>query len=239
MKMMDGTRPVARLVLGAFIGALVTAGCLAAPLATSSVVMAAGKKDPGEKLYLRRTCMACHGKGGVKAIQDYPNIAGQDKKYMLDQIGDILAGKRTGSPDFTGHPRAEGMRGALVTADGKIRVTDDEIKQIVNWLADQPPAPPAPLVSPLTETQMKAGADAYKKGKCQTCHGKDGTKPLKGYPYIAGQKQAYIIAQVKDIRDKLRTNGKTKVMLPFVRKLSDEQITVIATYLSQIDRTAK
>lgn len=237
--MMDGTRPVARLVLGAFIAALATAGILAAPLVTSSAVMAASKKSPGEKLYLRRTCMACHGKGGVKAIQDYPNIAGQDKKYMLDQIEDILAGKRTGSPDFTGHPRAEGMRGALVTAEGKIRVTDDEIKEIVNWLAKQPPAPPAPRVSPLTENQMKAGADAYKKGKCRTCHGKDGKKPLKGYPFIAGQKPAYIIAQMKDIRDKHRTNGKSKVMYPFVRKMSDEQITVIATYLSQIDRTAK
>ena len=40
-----------------------------------------------------------------------------------------------------------------------------------------------------------------------------------------------------DIRDKLRKNGKIKIMIPFVKKLTNEQITSIADYLSQIDRT--
>ena len=30
----------------------------------------------GKQLYLTRTCVACHGKNGAKAIQNYPHLAG-------------------------------------------------------------------------------------------------------------------------------------------------------------------
>ncbi|PLX37846.1 MAG: hypothetical protein C0606_06170 [Hyphomicrobiales bacterium] len=234
-----GKRSIARVIAASALVAVLGAGFAAAPVAISSPAHAQGaKKHPGKKLYLRRTCMACHGKGGSKAIQDYPNIAGQDKKYMIDQIEDILSGKRTGSPDATGNPRAEGMRGALVTAEGTLRVTADEIKEIVDWLVDQPVAAPKPLDPPITEEQIAAGEKAYKKGKCQTCHGKEGLKPLKGYPIIAGQKRSYIVAQMTDIRDGHRKNGKSKLMLSFVKKMDDATIGTLADYLSQIDRTA-
>ena len=197
------------------------------------------KRDPGKRLYLRKTCLACHGKDGKKAIQDYPNLAGQDAKYMIKQIEDILAGKRKGSPDATGNPRAEGMRGALVTPDGKRRISKDEVKKVSTWLSKMDPAPVTPADPPISEERMAEGAKAYKKAKCRTCHGKEGKKPLKTYPYIAGQKRSYIIAQMNDMRRKVRTNGKSKLMFPFVKKLKDDQIELIADYLSQTDRTAK
>ena len=50
-------------------------------------------------LYLRRSCVACHGRNGQKAIQDYPALAGQRADYMIQQVEDIISGKRTGSPD--------------------------------------------------------------------------------------------------------------------------------------------
>ncbi len=239
--MKDGLRPIARALMGAALVAVIATGLGVAPLAMSTTAASAAsakKKHPGKRLYLRRTCMACHGKGGIKAIQDYPNIAGQDKKYMRDQIEDILDGKRKGSPDATGHPRSEGMRGSLVTAEGELRITKDEIKQIVDWLADEPPAPPIKMEE-ISEERLKAGAAAFKKGKCRTCHGKEGKKPLKGYPFIAGQKRSYIVIQMTDIRDGHRTNGRTKVMVPFIKKMDDEKIALIADYLSRIDRTEK
>ncbi|CCQ73152.1 c-type cytochrome [Magnetospira sp. QH-2] len=194
------------------------------------------KKDPGKRLYLRRTCIACHGRNGAKAIQDYPNLAGQDAKYMIAQVKDILSGKRTGSPDATGNPRVQGMRGAIITPEGEHRITPAEIKQVSNWLAKLEPAAPKAPKEPISEDRMKAGAKLYKKAKCQTCHGKEGKKPLKGYPYIAGQKAAYITIQIQDIKAKIRKNGKSKTMFPFVKKLKDDQIALLADYLSQVDR---
>jgi len=218
----------------AFTGSLV----LGLTLATSSL-QAASKKDPGKKLYMTKTCMACHGRNGKKAIMDYPNIAGQDQKYMIRQINEIISGKRTGSPDATGHPRSQGMRGALTTPeDGKPTITKEEIKTIVAWLAKQEPAKPKPPKSPFDPKSVEAGKKLYKK-KCKSCHGKEGKKPLKGNPYIAGQKHAYLMIQMKDIQSKVRKTGKTAGMYGIIKKMSEEQLTSLADYLSQIDRTAK
>ena len=201
-----------------------------APVLQTSKALAAEtkKRHPGKRLYLRRTCLACHGRGGVRAIQDYPNIAGQPEKYLVRQIRDILSGKRVGGEDKAGAMRTQPMVGALVTADGKVRLSDEEIRQIASWLSQQPPAEPVPLEAALTEIQIRDARALYKK-KCRACHGKGALKPLKGYPVIAGQRKAYIIAQVHDVKDRIRRNGKIKTMYPMVRKLTDEQIDLLAS----------
>ncbi|MBT6094018.1 MAG: c-type cytochrome [Rhodospirillaceae bacterium] len=215
-----------------------TALAMAVAIAAVPVEAAKKKRDPGKRAYMRNTCIACHGRNGRGAMLDYPNLAGQDAKYMRAQIKDIMAGKRTGSPDPTGNPRSAGMRGALVTPEGEPRITPEQIKTIVAWLAKQTPAAPTPPEKPIAAERISAGEKLYKK-KCRSCHGKKAMKPLKGYPVIAGQKHAYLVTQIKDIKAKARTNGKSKLMLATVKKLSDDQIGMLADYLSQIDRTKK
>jgi len=196
------------------------------------------KKHPGRKVYMRKTCMACHGKDGAKAILDYPNLAGQNEKYLVAQITDILNEKRVASLDANGKPRTEGMRGALVTAEGEHRISADEIKLVSEYLAELEPAAPKAPKEPISAEDLEKGEKLYKKKKCQTCHGKEGKKPTnKAYPYVAGQKSDYIVNQMTDIKDKVRKNSKSKMMVSFVKKLTDEEIKLIADYLSQVDRT--
>ncbi len=194
------------------------------------------KRHPGKRLYMRKTCMACHGKGGARPIQNYPSVSAQPEKYIATQIKDILSGKRVGSKDENGNVRTAPMTGSLITSEGKLRISDDEIKQIANWLSTQPPAKVKPLETPLSADQITAAKKLYKK-KCRACHGKGALKPLKNYPVIAGQNKAYIIAQVNDVKNKIRKNGKIKSMYPMVKKLTDDQIELLASYLSQIDRS--
>jgi len=194
------------------------------------------KRHPGKRLYLRKTCLACHGKGGARSIQNYPDVAGQPEKYLVQQIKDILSGKRVGSKDENGAMRTAPMTGSLITPEGEVRISDEEIKQISNWLSQQPPAKVKPLETPLSEDQIKVAKKLYKK-KCRACHGKGALKPLKNYPIIAGQNKAYIIAQVNDVKNKIRRNGKIKTMYGMVKKLNDEEIDLLASYLSQIDRS--
>ncbi len=195
------------------------------------------KRHPGRKVYLRKgACAACHGRKGQRAISYYPSIAGQDKKYMIAQINDIMKGKRKGGLDKgTGHPSTEAMRGALVAPDGSFRINGEDIKLMADWMNGLPPAKPKAPETPIAAENIATGKKLFKK--CVSCHGKEGKKPLKGYPFVAGQKRQYLVMQLTDIRDKTRTNGKTKIMLPFVKKLSDEQIGMIADYLSQVERT--
>ncbi len=213
----------------------------AAAAASTAAPAASGKKKrhPGRKVYLRKgACAACHGRKGQRAISYYPSIAGQDKKYMIQQIRDIMSGKRVGGTDeATGHPRTQAMHGALVAADGSLRITKEDIVQMADWLTNLPPAKPKAPETPIPAENIATGKKLFKK--CISCHGKEGKKPLKGYPYVAGQKREYLLMQLMDIRDRVRTNGKTKVMLPFVKKLSNEQMAMIADYLSQIDRSKK
>ena len=197
------------------------------------------KRDPGKRAYMRNTCIACHGRNGAAAILDYPNLAGQDEKYLVAQTKQIMQGKRSASKDATtGHPRTEGMRGALVTPEGKLRLDDKTIKAIAKWLSKKKPAPLQEAKAPADPDGVKAMQKLFKK-KCKTCHGKEGKKPKKGYPYVAGQKRAYLVATLKDMRDKVRTNGKSKMMYPTIKKFSDADIENMADYLSRIDRSAK
>ena len=196
------------------------------------------KRDPGKKVYMTKTCMACHGKNGRKAMLEYPNIAGQDEKYIINQINYILGGKRLGSHDATGNPRAQGMQGALVTpGDNKPRISKAEIKQVAGWLAKQKPADLKPPKTPLDPASVEAGKKLFKK-KCKACHGKEGAKPLKGNPYVAGQKRNYLFTQLQDIKSKARKTPKSAAMYGIVKKMTDEQFATLADYLSQVDRNA-
>lgn len=187
-----------------------------------------------KKLFMTKSCTACHGKDGKKAIQDYPDIAGQKADYTLAQIKDILDGKRLGSPDASGNPRAKGMRGALVDPSGNRRISDDEAAQIARWLATIEPRKPEPPATPLTDEQKGKAAKIYAE-TCEACHGKTGREPQEGFPAIAGQKRAYLLAQIKDIKSKARSNGQSEAMQGVVAEMKDEDIELLADYVSQLD----
>ncbi len=199
------------------------------------------KKVSVKRLY--RVCSACHERPGRRnkpdkpAIQDYPSLYGQDAKYMAVQVRDIMSGKREGGVNANGDKRAAPMKGSLVTADGKARVTPEQIVLITKWLSQKKPLEKAAPEPPIPAELIEQGRAIYKKKNCRACHGKAGNKPLKGYPYLAGQKRTYLEAQILDIKTKARTNGKVKAMFAFVKKLNDDEIKALAAYLSQEKRS--
>lgn len=194
------------------------------------------KRDPGQKLYMTKTCMACHGKGGAKAIRDYPNLAGQDKRYMIAQIDSILHGMRMGSPDITGTPRALAMKGALVTPLVlKPTISADEINLITTWLAKQEPAPLKKPETPVDPQSIAAGKKLF-SAKCSVCHGAEGKYPHPGTPYVAGQKRSYLLIQMQDIKSRERELYDWKAMRRVMNKVSPKQMEQLADYLSQVDR---
>ncbi len=93
-------------------------------------------------------------------------------------------------------------------------------------------------MGPMGNAIAADGAALFKSKTCWSCHGKDAKKTkVKDYPIIGGQKRSYIVTQITDIRSKARKHGKTATMIPFIKKLTDEQIGLLADYLSQIDRS--
>lgn len=187
----------------------------------------------GKALFATKTCIACHGRGGAKAIQVFPNLAGQTKDYLFAQMNDIADGKRVSGNDERGYPRTQGMKDVMHL------VSPAERAAIAEYLATAEPAKVKPLDPPIDDARRQAGKETYVKGGCQTCHGADGLKPLAGYPILGGMKREYLALQMTEIRDGTRKNGKVATMLPFAKKLDDAKIAAIADYLSQVERAPK
>ncbi|MBK9080948.1 MAG: c-type cytochrome [Rhizobiales bacterium] len=222
--------PLAALALCAFAQLAVAQ---APPASTPAADQSAAAAPDGKALFRTKTCIACHGRDGAKAIQNYPNLAGQDAKYMIAQMEDIASGARVSGPDPRGYPRTQGMKDVMHL------VSKEERETIAHYLAALPAPKPAALDPPPAAERLAQGKAAYTKGGCQTCHGADGLKPLPLHPALAGMKRDYLVAQMKDMREGVRANGKSKTMLPFVKKLDDANVELIADYLSQIERPAR
>ncbi len=211
---------------------------LAAALSISAPAASAASEEElkaGKRVYMTKTCLACHGRGGAKPIMTYPALAGQNEKYLIQQMEDIRDGERVGTVDpVTGHPFVQGM------TDIMHLLTEDDIVNVSKWLAVQPPGPPEPLEPAPEPAVLEEGAKAYKQLGCRSCHGKEGEKTSNpAYPYIAGLDRDYLIRSMTEIRDKVRTNGKSKMMWGTIKKADDAEIAAIATWLATIDLTSE
>ncbi len=70
-----------------------------------------------------------------------------------------------------------------------------------------------------------------KAQSCASCHGQNGVSSNPQWPNLAGQKLDYLVVQLKAYRDGRRNNA---AMEPFAQGLSDDDITSIASYFSQL-----
>ena len=66
---------------------------------------------------------------------------------------------------------------------------------------------------------------------CGTCHGKDGNSNLEKIPSLAGQPELFLTNQLILFRERLR---QSEIMEPFVKGMSDADITALATHYSKL-----
>lgn len=89
-------------------------------------------------------------------------------------------------------------------------------------------------LTPVGHVAAADGAALYKARICGTCHGANGSHPVVAdYPIIAGQNAGYLLRQMIDIRDGRRANGLSSLMQAAVAEVTDEELSVIAEWLSQ------
>ena len=182
------------------------------------VTGAAALAADGKALFADKGCTACHGEDAKTPMQDgFPKLAGLPADYLLNQMKDIKSGARANGQS------AEVMK--PMVAD----LTEDEMKAIADYLLSLREVPVAASTAPATP-----GKTLFLTKTCVACHGKEGKKPLPGYPTIGGQDKAYVVAQAKDIKSGARANGKASAMQPVMHLVNDDEITAIAEYLSTV-----
>jgi cytochrome c553 len=88
------------------------------------------------------------------------------------------------------------------------------------------------LISAASGNAFAAGDATSGKSKataCGACHGVTGISTNDAWPSLAGQKQAYLVTQMKAFRDGTRTDP---LMNPLAKPLSDQDIQDLAAYFS-------
>jgi cytochrome c553 len=96
---------------------------LAAALAlTAAPALAIGPGDAAEGGKIARMCSACHGRDGIAVRAHTPNIGGQDKDYIAEQLTHYRSGERV-------HPEMNVVAGGL---------SDTQIANLAAWFASQP-----------------------------------------------------------------------------------------------------
>ena len=87
----------------------------------------------------------------------------------------------------------------------------------------------------VTANVALAGGDAAagkaKSASCAGCHGAAGISSNPMWPNLAGQKDAYMVKQMKAFRDGQRNDP---MMSPMAKPLSDADIDNLAAYYSSL-----
>lgn len=96
----------------------------------------------------------------------------------------------------------------------------------------------AALLLGLTGSALAGDAEAgkTKAAVCAACHNADGNSVNPIWPKLAGQHQSYIVKQLTDFQQGMKTNGKegrmNPVMAPMAMPLSHQDMEDIAAYFS-------
>ena len=77
-----------------------------------------------------------------------------------------------------------------------------------------------------------AEAGKSKSSTCVACHGANGISLIPMYPNLAGQKEQYLVLQMKAFRDGTRKN---MVMAPMAAGLSDQDIADLAAFYAGLN----
>jgi len=169
------------------------------------------------------TCAACHGQDGATPIDPtYPNLAGQNERYLLRQLELIQSGERP-VPLMTGQ------------LDGK---SAQDLADLAAYYAS---LPDTVGVASADEETLELAASIYRGGilekgvaACTSCHAPtgDGNAPA-GFPDVGGQSKEYTVAQLTAYREGQRTTDEYYggMMRGVAARLTDTEINALADYL--------
>lgn len=76
-----------------------------------------------------------------------------------------------------------------------------------------------------------AAAGKAKAATCAACHGMDGVSKVPMYPNLKGQKEAYLVKQLKAFKDGTR---KDPTMNAMAKPLSDADMANLAAYYASL-----
>ena len=177
-----------------------------------------GSAENGEAKAI--TCTACHGPQGNSMSALWPNIAGQNAPYLVQQLQAFKEGTRS-DPLMT--PQA-------------MLLSDADMADLAVYFEGLPEASQAVKDASLVsrgEALWRGGSLDEGIAACLSCHGPSGKgNPAAKYPALRGQHADYTAKQLRDYASGARTtDGKTRMMRDIASRLSEEDIVAISSYI--------
>ena len=166
-------------------------------------------------------CGACHGPDGNSPAPNFPKLAGQGERYLSKQMHDIKDGKRT----------VLEMTGLLTN------LNDQDLADLAAYFASQKGSVGAadPKLVARGEQLFRGGNLEKGLPACTGCHSPNGAgNAAASFPRLSGQHATYIAKQLTDFRKEeagRANDGDAMTMRTIARKLSDEDIAALSSYI--------
>ncbi|CAB1276878.1 c-type cytochrome [Candidatus Nitrosacidococcus tergens] len=185
--------------------------------ASSHAVLVNGNAKVGKDKSV--ACQSCHGEDGNSESPEFPNLAGQNARYIQKQLEDFKSKARE-NPIMS--PMAEALSDEDI-ADLAVYFSSQKLKQ------GQTP-----------DKYLDLGQKVFRRGMkednvpaCMACHGAFGEgNPAAAFPRISGQNVEYVKAQLKSYRKLERSNDPNQMMEDVTHKITDEEIAAVAHYVN-------
>lgn len=185
---------------------------LSAVVLTSSTLARPSQEAIGRGATLAQRCAICHGPTGISRA-DSPNLAGQYAAVIYKELHDFRSGARTNA----------------VMSPFAVNLTDQEIADLSNYYAYLPRLPayhPTPLLP--KPNIVIYGAPIRGIAPCGACHGSLDNKT--GSPWLEGQSEAYMKAQLQAFASGERRNDISQQMRNIARAMTAQEIDQAAAY---------
>jgi cytochrome c553 len=184
-----------------------------------AVPVSANAADADATTATEHVCSSCHGPAGKSINPTFPNLAGQQKDYLVAQLTAFRDHTRA---DPHAHTYMWGMAAHL---------SDATIAGLAAFYAAEPPPSGSSENSDDTANGGKiftAGIPAQNVPACVTCHG-DKAQGAGAIPRLAGQHRSYLAGQLEAFASNARAN---EIMHATSQNMGAQEIEEVAAYLA-------
>ena len=166
-------------------------------------------------------CAACHGAQGVSNNPQWPNLAGQNAKYIEKQLHNFK------NPEESG-------RNNPVMYGQVVNLSDQDMADLAAYFATLPRAKGVadPELAELGRELYRGGNQERGISACIGCHSPAGQgNAAAAWPALSGQHAEYTKLQLYAFRSMERANDPNQMMRSVASLLNDQDIEALATYL--------
>ena len=194
-----------------------SASLLACLAALVLMAPAAASADDASRI-AATVCAACHAEDGNSVIPTFTKLAGQPAPYLAKQLDDIRNGKRKSDT------MAPVLAGAKAHDDAALAAHFSAQKAAPGRVQDA-------ALAAAGEQLYRKGNDAAGVPACGACHLADGGGDGKN-PRVAGQHQAYVIAEMMKFKTGARANDRRRAMRVLAERMTEAEIRAVAEYMA-------